>query len=134
MGGCHPKLKSGVSVTKLEDGKWEGGCHPKQQSEVNQRSHLIRGFLFFIQIQNLQTEIRVLSEKNSFLSEEKKRSDTDLSNCQRELSVLRSRQREGSAGDLADNKVRPDCKYCIQEITHLCFIFALFTSIVSWRI
>ncbi|XP_078313538.1 uncharacterized protein LOC111129499 isoform X2 [Crassostrea virginica] len=56
------------------------------------------------EIQNLQTEIRVLSEKNSFMSEEKKRSDTDLSNCQRELGVLRSRQREGSAGDLADNK------------------------------
>nr|XP_022331625.1 myosin-10-like isoform X6 [Crassostrea virginica] len=56
------------------------------------------------EIQNLQTEIRVLSEKNNFLSEEKKRSDTDLSNCQRELGVLRSRQREGSAGDLADNK------------------------------
>ncbi|XP_061171974.1 uncharacterized protein LOC133181501 [Saccostrea echinata] len=54
--------------------------------------------------QNLQADIRILKEKNNFLSDEKKRSDTDLANCQKELNVLKTSQKEGKAGDLADNK------------------------------
>lgn len=54
--------------------------------------------------QNLLTEIRILREKNGYLTDEKKRSDTNIANCQREINVLKSRQKEGKAGDLADNK------------------------------
>nr|XP_034323207.1 golgin subfamily B member 1 isoform X4 [Crassostrea gigas] len=54
--------------------------------------------------QNLLTEIRILREKNGYLTDEKKRSDTNVANCQREINVLKSRQKEGKAGDLADNK------------------------------
>lgn len=54
--------------------------------------------------QNHLTEIRILREKNGYLTDEKKRSDTNVANCQREINVLKSRQKEGKAGDLADNK------------------------------
>ncbi|XP_062572417.1 uncharacterized protein LOC134234369 [Saccostrea cucullata] len=54
--------------------------------------------------QNLQADVRLLKEKNNFLNDEKKRSDTDLANCQKELNVLKTSQKEGKAGDLADNK------------------------------
>lgn len=62
-------------------------------------------FIYMLQNQNLLTEIRILREKNGYLTDEKKRSDTNIANCQREINVLKSRQKEGKAGDLADNKV-----------------------------
>jgi uncharacterized protein (DUF3084 family) len=61
--------------------------------------------VFNYQIQNLQTELRILSEKNNSLINQKKRSDADLSNCQREMNMLKSRQKESKSGDLADTKV-----------------------------
>lgn len=67
--------------------------------------------IFLLQNQNLLTEIRILREKNGYLTDEKNRSDTNFANCQREINVLKSRQKEGKAGDLADNKVCIDDRF-----------------------
>ncbi|XP_056021651.1 uncharacterized protein LOC125650483 [Ostrea edulis] len=67
------------------------------------------------EIQNLQTEMRVLSEKNNSLITEKKHSDSDLSNCQREINMLKSRQKDSKAVDLTDNKFVQSLKEELQQ-------------------